>query len=95
MKYSRNSLLLTGGLSAIAAAIVFHAWWPTYAAEKERERQALEDKARAEARFSTLTRILKECAEVADEAGVTTQTEGLRQEVIAWCMEAKDGTYPP
>ncbi len=37
MKYSRNSLLLTAGLFAIAAAIVFHAWWPTYVAAKQEE----------------------------------------------------------
>ncbi len=38
MKYSRNSLLLTAGLFAISAAIVFHAWWPPYKAEREREK---------------------------------------------------------
>ncbi len=34
MKYSRNSLLLTAGLFSIAAAIVFHAWWPSYKVEQ-------------------------------------------------------------
>ena len=37
MKYSRNSLLLTAGLFAIAAAIVFHAWWPAHVAAKQEE----------------------------------------------------------
>ena len=37
MKYSRNSLLLTAGLFSIAAAITFHAWWPSYKAERDRE----------------------------------------------------------
>ncbi len=37
MKYSRNSLLLTAGLFAIAAAIAFHAWWPTHVAAKQEE----------------------------------------------------------
>ncbi len=37
MKYSRNSLLLTAGLFAISAAIVFHAWWPSYKADRDRE----------------------------------------------------------
>lgn len=37
MKFSRNSLLLTAGLFAMAAAIVFHAWWPGYKSGKDRE----------------------------------------------------------
>ncbi len=38
MKYSRNSLLLTAGLFSIAAAIAFHAWWPSYKADRNLER---------------------------------------------------------
>jgi len=37
MKYSRNSLLLTAGLFSIAVAIAFHAWWPLYKADRDRE----------------------------------------------------------
>ncbi len=37
MKYSRNSLLLTAGLFAMAAAIAFHAWWPAHVAAKQEE----------------------------------------------------------
>ncbi len=37
MKYSRNSLLLTAGLFSIAAAIAFHAWWPSYKADRDLE----------------------------------------------------------
>ena len=42
MKYSRNSLLLTAGLFAMAAAIVFHAWWPSYKADRDLERYVAE-----------------------------------------------------
>jgi len=38
MKYSRNSLLLTAGLFSISAAIAFHAWWPSYKADRNLER---------------------------------------------------------
>jgi len=38
MKFSRNSLLLTAGLFAIAVAIVFYAWWPSFKADRDRER---------------------------------------------------------
>jgi len=38
MSDSRNSPLLIAALFTIAAAIVFHAWWPSYKADKDLER---------------------------------------------------------
>ena len=37
MTESRNSLILGVGLVALAAAIVFHAWWPSYKADRNLE----------------------------------------------------------
>ncbi len=35
---SKNSPLLIVALFAVAAAIAFHAWWPSFNADRDRER---------------------------------------------------------
>ena len=38
MNDAKNSLILTAALFAIATAIAFHAWWPSYKADRNLER---------------------------------------------------------